>query len=225
MISFNKQTKQQLISLCKTKNICLEGNIIRVVDYSGDTEFEQYINTCLEKDKEMRKKRLDITKQIQSKNNELIELNKENERIMQELRDSLKSVEESKIQYEVQNIELTAWKQESEKISLELQQEMLKSEQARVDAENAKKMAENDLDVLQKRTQTQLIERIVKVSLGVIITVGLITTIMYGIALFTEKDTQIIGSTWANMFGILLTNAFSIIGTIMGVKYASKETE
>jgi hypothetical protein len=225
MISFNKQTKQQLISLCKTRNICLEGNIIRVVDYSGDTEFEQYINTCLEKDKEMRKKRLDITKQIQSKNNELIELNKENERIMQELRDSLKSVEESKIQYEVQNIELTAWKQESEKISLELQQEMLKSEQARVDAENAKKMAENDLDVLQKRTQTQLIERIVKVSLGVIITVGLITTIMYGIALFTEKDTQIIGSTWANMFGILLTNAFSIIGTIMGVKYASKETE
>jgi hypothetical protein len=225
MISFNKQTKQQLISLCKTRNICLEGNIIRVVDYSGDTEFEQYINTCLEKDKETRKKRLDITKQIQSKNNELIELNKENERIMQELRDSLKSVEESKIQYEVQNIELTAWKQESEKISLELQQEMLKSEQARVDAENAKKMAENDLDVLQKRTQTQLIERIVKVSLGVIITVGLITTIMYGIALFTEKDTQIIGSTWANMFGILLTNAFSIIGTIMGVKYASKETE
>ena len=225
MISFNKQTKQQLISLCKTRNICLEGNIIRVVDYSGDTEFEQYINTCLEKDKEMRKKRLDITKQIQSKNNELIELNKENERIMQELRDSLKSVEESKIQYEVQNRELTAWKQESEKISLELQQEMLKSEQARVDAENAKKMAENDLDVLQKRTQTQLIERIVKVSLGVIITVGLITTIMYGIALFTEKDTQIIGSTWANMFGILLTNAFSIIGTIMGVKYASKETE
>jgi uncharacterized protein with NAD-binding domain and iron-sulfur cluster len=173
----------------------------------------------------MRKKRLDITKQIQSKNNELIELNKENERIMQELRDSLKSVEESKIQYEVQNIELTTWKQESEKISLELQQEMLKSEQARVDAENAKKMAESDLDVLQKRTQTQLIERIVKVSLGVIITVGLITTIMYGIALFTEKDTQIIGSTWANMFGILLTNAFSIIGTIMGVKYASKETE
>ena len=100
---------------------------------------------------------------------------------------------------------------------------MLKSEQARVDAENAKRMAEDDLDVLQKRTQTQLIERIVKVSLGVILAVGFITTIMYGIALFTDKDTQIIGSTWANMFGILLTNAFSIIGTIMGVKYASSD--
>jgi len=225
MITFNKQGKQQLINLCKTRNICLEGNIIRVIDYSGDTEFEQYIKTCLEKDKEMRKKRLEITKQVQSKNNELESLNKENQRILEELTESLKSVEESKIQYEVQNRELILWKEENEKISLELQQEMLKSEQARVNAENAKRMAEDDLDVLQKRTQTQLIERIVKVSLGVIITVGLITTIMYGIALFTEKDTQIIGSTWANMFGILLTNAFSIIGTIMGVKYASKETE
>lgn len=225
MITFNKQTKQQLINICKTRNICLEGNIIRVIDYSGDTEFEQYVKTCLEKDKEMRKKRLEITKQVQSKNSELESLNKENERILEELKETLRQVEDSKIQYEVQNRELIVWKEENEKISLELQQEMLKSEQARVEAENAKKTAENDLDVLQKRTQTQLIERIVKVSLGVIITVGLITTIMYGIALFTEKDTQIIGSTWANMFGILLTNAFSIIGTIMGVKYASKETE
>jgi hypothetical protein len=45
------------------------------------------------------------------------------------------------------------------------------------------------------------------------------------ISLFMNKDTQIIGSTWSNMFGILLTNAFSIIGTIMGVKYASKEKD
>ena len=225
MITFNKQSKQQLINLCKTRNICLEGNIIRVINYSGDTEFEQYGKTCLEKDKEMRKKRLEITKQIQFKNSELEKLNQENQRILEELTESLKSVEESKIQYEVQNRELILWKEESEKICLELQQEMLKSEQARVDAENAKRMAEDDLDVLQKRTQTQLIERIVKVSLGVILAVGFITTIMYGIALFTDKDTQIIGSTWANMFGILLTNAFSIIGTIMGVKYASKETE
>jgi len=224
MITFNKQSKQQLINLCKTRNICLEGNIIRVINYSGDNEFEEYGKTCLEKDREMRKKRLEITKQIQFKNSELEKLNQENQRILEELTESLKSVEESKIQYEVQNRELILWKEESEKISLELQQEMLKSEQARVDAENAKNTAENDLEVLQKRTQTQLIERIVKVSLGVILAVGFITTIMYGIALFMGKDTQIIGSTWANMFGILLTNAFSIIGTIMGVKYGSKET-
>jgi hypothetical protein len=41
------------------------------------------------------------------------------------------------------------------------------------------------------------------------------------VALFSGKDTEIIASTWSNMFGILLTNSFSIIGTIMGVKYAS----
>jgi len=225
MITFNKNTKQQLISLCKTRNLCLEGNIIKVIDYSGDTEFEQYIQTCLEKDKDVRRKRLEITKQIQQKNTELEKLNLENERILEDLQVTLKEVGDAKITYEVQNRELIAWKEDNERISLELQQEMLKSEQARVEAENAKRTAENDLDVLQKRTQTKLIERIVKVSLGVIVTVGLITTLMYGIALFTEKDTQIIGSTWANMFGILLTNAFSIIGTIMGVKYASKETE
>jgi hypothetical protein len=38
-----------------------------------------------------------------------------------------------------------------------------------------------------------------------------------------DKDTAIIGSTWSNIVGILLTNAFSIVGTIMGVKYASEK--
>ncbi len=39
----------------------------------------------------------------------------------------------------------------------------------------------------------------------------------------TGKDTQIIGSTWSNMFSVLLTNAFSIVGTIMGIKYATQD--
>jgi hypothetical protein len=34
-------------------------------------------------------------------------------------------------------------------------------------------------------------------------------------------DSKIIESTWSNLFGILLTNSFSIIGTIMGVKHAN----
>jgi len=34
-------------------------------------------------------------------------------------------------------------------------------------------------------------------------------------------DAKIIESTWSNLFGILLTNSFSIIGTIMGVKHAN----
>jgi hypothetical protein len=55
--------------------------------------------------------------------------------------------------------------------------------------------------------------------------VGIITTFMYGLAIYTSTDTQIIGSTWSNMFGILLTNAFSIVGTIMGVKYATEKDD
>jgi len=76
---------------------------------------------------------------------------------------------------------------------------------------------------MQKKSQFELIGMIVKIALFVICGVGIITTIMYGIALFSGHDTQIIGSTWSNMFGILLTNAFSIVGTIMGVKYASEK--
>jgi hypothetical protein len=64
---------------------------------------------------------------------------------------------------------------------------------------------------------------VVKVALIVIMGVGVITTGLYAIAIYTSKDTQIIGSTWSNMFGILLTNAFSIVGTIMGVKYATEK--
>jgi len=66
-----------------------------------------------------------------------------------------------------------------------------------------------------------LIGNIVKISLFVIIGVGITTTGVYMVALFSGKDTEIIASTWSNMFGILLTNSFSIIGTIMGVKYAA----
>jgi hypothetical protein len=36
------------------------------------------------------------------------------------------------------------------------------------------------------------------------------------------KDTQVISAAWSNIFGILLTNAFSIVGTIMGIKYATE---
>ena len=45
------------------------------------------------------------------------------------------------------------------------------------------------------------------------------------VALVKGLDTVLLGSTWSNMFSILLTNSFSIIGTIMGVKYASEEKE
>lgn len=224
MLKFDKKIKNDLIELGKTKNIFLEGNIVKLIDVSDDTEFESYVKQCIERDTTNRKKRLEITKQIQTQNKDLSDLNSENQRIMDELQQTLKDVETSKEQIELQNKELIAWKQDNERISLELRDEMIKSEQARIEAENAKQSAENDLDVLQKKTQFELINTIVRIALFVIVGVGLVTTGLYIVAMFSGQDTQIIGSTWSNMFGILLTNAFSIVGTIMGVKYASEKT-
>ena len=223
MLKFDKKIKNDLIELGKTKNIFLEGNIVKLIDVSDDEVFETYIKQCIERDTTNRKKRLDITKQIQTQNKGLSDLNSENQRIMDELQQTLIDVETSKEQIEIQNKELIAWKQDNERISLELRDEMVKSEKARIDAENAKNSAENDLDVLQKKTQFELINTIVRIALFVIVGVGLVTTGLYIVAMFSGQDTQIIGSTWSNMFGILLTNAFSIVGTIMGVKYASEK--
>ena len=197
MVKIDKNTKSQLIELQRTKNISLEGNILKVIDSSDDPEFEIYVNDSIAKDRESRKKRLEITKQIQLQNKNLTELNSENERI---------------------NSEIKEWREKNESITQELHK-------ALISAEESKKLAENDLDILQKKTQFELIGTIVRIALFVIIGVGLITTAVYMIALFLGKDTAIIGSTWSNMFGILLTNAFSIVGTIMGVKYASEKKE
>jgi hypothetical protein len=94
-------------------------------------------------------------------------------------------------------------------------------------AEDAKKAAINDLDLVQKKTQFELIGNIVNVALYTIMGVGIITTGLYAAALFwgNTQDTTLLGNTWSNLFGILLTNSFSIIGTIMGVKYASEKGE
>jgi hypothetical protein len=190
-IKVDKQTRDLLLQLQKDKRVLLEGNIIKVLEAeANDTEFEDYLKSVLEKDRDTRKKRLDITKQIQIQNQELVQKQEEISRINDELNASLE-----------------------------------KTKAAMVRAEQAKEAALTDLDLLQKRTQTQLIGTIVKVALIVIVSVGIITTAMYGFALFTGVDTQIIGSTWSNMLGILLTNAFSIVGTIMGVKYASEKQD
>jgi len=225
MIKLDSNTKKQLLELYETKKIGLEGNITKMIEADGDTELLQYLENCINKDKEVRKKRLEVTKQVQTQNSELQKLNDENLRIMTELQETLKDVEESKMTYEVQNRELNEWKQDNLRLTEELKTEMVKSEQARLEAEKAKTSAESDLDLLQKKKQFELINTIVKIALFVIIGVGITTTLLYLTAMFTNKDTQIIGSTWSNMFGILLTNAFSIVGTIMGVKYASEKKD
>ena len=101
----------------------------------------------------------------------------------------------------------------------------MEAENAKKSAEEAKEAALDDLELVQKKAQTELIGMIVRIALWVIVGVGVTTTFMYILSMITGKDTQMIGSTWSNMFGILLTNAFSIVGTIMGVKYASENKD
>jgi len=224
MIKLAKNSEENLIKLFESKNIGIEGNIIKLFETDNE-EFKSYLTKCSEKDKDSRRKRLEITKKIQLQNNELSNLNEQNQKMMDDLQLTLKEAEEQKEQIEKQNEELMDWRVGNEKIQQELQKEMIKSEQARIQSETAKTNALNDLEILQKRNQTELISNIVKVALYIIIGVGIVTTGVYVFTLIMGKDTQVISATWSNIFGILLTNAFSIVGTIMGIKYATENKQ
>ena len=178
MIS-SKDTIKQAIQKAAKKKVYIEGNFVKLLGNTSDEEVKAYIEECKRRDLAQRRKRLDITKQVQKQNKEL---------------------EEAAVIKGALVIELQNEKNEAERLRDE---------------------AVEDLDMMQKRTQFELIGTIVKVALYVIVGVGVLTTVMYAWAMTSGTDTQIIGSTWSNMFGILLTNAFSIVGTIMGVKYAT----
>jgi len=196
MIEVTEHTRNVLLEVAKKRKIYVEGSFLKILKApKGDKEFEDYLKLCKEKDITTRKKRLEVTKQVQSQNKELVTKQEETDALMIELQEALESAKNAE------------W--EAEKL--------------REEAEKGKEKALEDLDLMQKRSQFELIGTIVRVALVIIIGVGIVTTIMYGLAILSGQDTQIIGSTWSNMFGILLTNAFSIVGTIMGVKYASEK--
>ena len=225
MIKIDSNTKKTLMDLYLKKGIGLEGNITKLIDTENDEDFKKYLKDCETKDGDKRRKRLEMTKKIQKQNEELVTLNEKNEKMMEDLQSTLKEAEEQKVKIEVQNGELIAWREENEKIQQDLQREMINSERARIQAEEAKTNAINDLDILQKRNQTELISTIVRVALYIIVGVGIVTTGVYVFTLVMGKDTQVISAAWSNIFGILLTNAFSIVGTIMGIKYATENKQ
>ena len=222
MIKIDSNTKRTLLDLYNKKKIGLEGNITKIIDGEDDEEFKKYLEECLLKDEDKRRKRLDMTKKIQKQNDELINANKENQRILNELQETLNQVDDNRITLEAQNKELQEWKKENIELTEKLQNEMLTAQIAKAEALRAKETAENDLDLLQKKTQNELISTIVRVALYIIVGVGFITTGVYVFTMVMGKDTQVISAAWSNIFGILLTNAFSIVGTIMGIKYATE---
>ena len=225
MIKIDKNTKSQLLELYKTKKISLEGNILKVIDSDGDVEFEKYVQEATEKDKEVRRKRLDVTRQVQSQNTDLIKSKKENERVNKQLTKALEEAEESNKAMLSAKQEAEQALEEAQKARFEAESARLEAEQARHDAEKAKNSAVNDLELMQKKTQFELIGNIVKVALWVILGVGITVTIVYVVSLFAGFNTDVVGSSWVNIMSILLTNAFSIIGTLMGMKTATDNKE
>jgi nitrate reductase NapE component len=221
MIKFEKNTRDELLRVYKEKKVTLEGNILKLISDCDDEEFKSYLEKALEKDKTKRKKRLEVTKKVQAQNTELTRGQKENDRVNRQLTKALEEAEESKQDAIRSKDEALKSKEEAEVSKEEAIRAKDDAERAREEAENAKVAAENDLEVLQKKTQFELISIIVKAALWVIVSVGVVTTAVFLIAMFNGMDTTIIGSTWSNIVGILLTNAFSIVGTIMGVKYAT----
>jgi len=184
----SKDTVKEAILKAKSKKVFIEGNFVKLLAKTTDDEVKDYIEECKTKDLAQRRKRLDITKQVQAQNKELEEANILNKALL-----------------------------------LDLQNKMEELEDAKKAAESLRDAALNDLEVMQKKTQFELVGIIVKLALAVIVGVGVTTSVLYMFVLYQGYDSKIIESTWSNLFGILLTNSFSIVGTIMGVKYATEK--
>jgi len=215
MIRLCAADEQHLMDVASQRNVYLEGNILKLIE-SDNEDFQAYLKKAKELDQTNRKKRLDITKQFQAQNKALEKKAEENALLNGELQEALNASKESANKIMEQNKKLQESHSKNENLMEDLQEALEK-------AENAKKTALNDLNVLQQKTQFELIGNIVNVALWIIVGVGVSTTIMYGLSIWTGHETTLLGNTWSNMFGILLTNSFSIIGTIMGVKYATND--
>ena len=223
-MKIQKSTRDILLEIAKHKRVYVEGNFLKLIEpEEGDEEFEEYLKLCKEKDSTSRRKRLEVTKQVQKQNSELERAQKENKRVNRQLEKALNEAIYSAEQSKKSKEEAETAKEELE-VALQLaEQSKEEAHKLKSEAEHAKEVAETDLSLLQKKTQTELMGSIVRVALWVIMGVGFVTTGLYVFVLLLGHDSKIIESTWSNLFGILLTNSFSIIGTIMGVKHATKD--
>lgn len=211
-ISLPDEAWAALIVAAQKRHIYIEGNILKILDPGDSKSYQDYLQSAIANDKRRQEKRLEVTKQVQNQNKDLLEAQRTIRMKTEKIEAALKEMSEAKTKTEEALAEAEAARGEAE--------------EARKQAESAWKDAKNDLDYLQKRTQFELMGSIVRVALLVVMAVGVITTVMYAIAIFgpdvNESNTTLLANTWSNMFGILLTNSFSIIGTIMGVKYATE---
>ena len=88
-----KDTVQDALLKAKAKRVYLEGNLVKILSKQFPAQVKEYIEECKTKDKQARKKRLDVTKQVQSQNKELAQAAEDNEKLMAELQVALKEAE------------------------------------------------------------------------------------------------------------------------------------
>lgn len=217
-VKLSEECWANLILLEKNRSIYPEGSFLKFLDPEDSKVYREYVDRAVKADKKKRESRLEVTKQVQEQNTELIRV----QELLQKKQSSLKeALEASKRSC----AEMEEAKKKEEEAKKQADAARLDAEEQKRKAESAKAEVEKDLDYMQKRTQFELIGNIVKVALGIVVSVGALTTCMYAWALFAAEtepsNITLLANTWSNMFGILLTNSFSIIGTIMGVKYAT----
>ena len=149
MIEVTKQTRYILLEVAKKNKIYVEGNFLKILSAkTGDTEFQKYLDICKEKDTTSRRKRLLVTKQVQAQNKELEAAATENDRVNKQLSKAL---------------------EETEQAMEDARAAEQKAINAKAEAETLRDAAMEDLELMQKKTQFELISTIVKVSLFVFI--------------------------------------------------------
>jgi len=92
MISGN-DTVNEALAKAKSKKVYIEGNFTKLLKDSLDADVVAYISECKDKDKQSRRKRLDVTKQVQKQNSELAEAAVVKEALVLELQNALDDAE------------------------------------------------------------------------------------------------------------------------------------
>lgn len=77
MIQLNEETRQALLKLAQETQVYPEGNILKLFDPGDDEAFKAYLEKSMARDRAMRQRRLDITKQIQIQNRDLTKFNEQ----------------------------------------------------------------------------------------------------------------------------------------------------
>jgi len=80
------ETRSVLLQLANERRVYIEGPILKVLEAEeGDIEFAEYLNNCIERDLTARRKRLQVTKQVQKQNTELATASEEKAKLLADL--------------------------------------------------------------------------------------------------------------------------------------------